>query len=146
MRQTSAIKANTGHDPCSFLFRLQGTKSDRISKYRSTALFLTVVFPWSKFRQAKIYVRNYVDTDHSNDQDQDQDSLLVKRRNDNHSPGSASFLYWTRRSVQCPLNRYKIAKNSVRFIHIFNFQTAWGYTLLSNQHQHFWSIFSLAFV
>ena len=26
MRQTSATKCNTGHDPCSFLFRLEGTK------------------------------------------------------------------------------------------------------------------------
>ena len=44
------------HVDSSFDWREQNY--DRISNYRSTVLFLTVVFPWSKFRQAKICVRN----------------------------------------------------------------------------------------
>ena len=41
-----------------FPFDWREKNYDHISNYRSTVLFLTVVFPWSKFRQAKICVRN----------------------------------------------------------------------------------------
>ena len=56
-------------------------------------LFLIVVFPWSKFRQAKICVWNQIKMDHSKEP---------------HC--STPFLYWARRPIQCPFNSYKIVK------------------------------------
>ena len=49
-----------------------------------------IVFSFQNVKKKKmfylfIYKRKYEQFDQ--DQDQDQDSLLVKRRNDNHSPG-----------------------------------------------------------
>ena len=54
----------------------------------STCLFRTSLSKnINRPRQANLVLIAYASSEGSGEQDQDQDSLLVKRRNDNHSPG-----------------------------------------------------------
>ena len=58
MRQISATKPTTGHDPGSFLFLLHGTQLRSSIELSIDCDILTVVFPLSKLRQPEVCVQN----------------------------------------------------------------------------------------